>query len=347
MQELLLPIITSFIIVILATPSFIKVAIYKRLFDTPDGNRKLHVRNIPSMGGIMIFAGTLFAFSLWYPSETTREFNYLIPCMLILFFVGMKDDIIGTTPAKKLLSHLVVAFIMVLMANIKITSLHGLFGIREIPEYAGVFLSVFTYIVVVNAFNLIDGIDGLAATVGLVASCVFGVWFYFAEDMVFSVLAFSLAGALFAFLFFNFAPAKIFMGDSGSLTIGFIVSVLAIEMVEFDKEALPNNIYNISRPVLSMSVLVYPLMDTLRIFIYRSLKGVSPFSADKNHIHHQLLRLGMNHKQVVACVFTYNILIISLTVLLQDIEPSITFSVVILAAILLAQFPFFFKVKKA
>ena len=323
----ILAIITSFFIVLFATPVFIKVAIMKRLFDEPGEERKLHSRVVPSMGGVMIFGGTLFAFSLWYPLQAIGEYSFLIACILVLFFVGVKDDIIGTSPVKKLMAHLTVAAIMVLMANIKLTSLHGLFGVREIPEWAGIFLSVFTIIVIVNAYNLIDGVDGLASGIGFVASISFGAWFYMVGNIVYGVLAFALAGALLAFLRYNFSPAKIFMGDSGSLTIGFIIAILAIELVEYDKTVVPASLTEISKPVLAMSILVIPLLDTLRIFIYRAAKGHSPFKADNNHIHHRLLSLGLDHRQTVLILCTYNVLFVMAAVLLKGQNPSLSFAI--------------------
>ena len=259
--KLILAIFSSFFIVLFTTPVFIKIAYIKKLFDVPGEDRKLHKNIIPSMGGIMIFAGWLFSFTLFFPKNQVHDFKYLIPCVIILFFVGVKDDIIGTAPVKKLLAHLMVAFIMVLMADIRLTSLHGLFGVREIPYSASVLLSVFTYIVIVNAFNLIDGIDGLAGGVGFLVSIAFGTWFYMSGDIVYGVLAFALAGALLGFLRYNFNPAKIFMGDSGSLLIGFLVAVMAIELVEYDKSVLPETVLAVSKPLLAMSILVIPLLD--------------------------------------------------------------------------------------
>ena len=327
MAHPILAIITSFFIVLFATPVFIKVAIMKRLFDEPGEDRKLHSRVIPSMGGVVIFGGTLFAFSLWYPLDAIGEYSYLIASLLVLFFVGVKDDIIGTSPAKKLVAHLSVAFIMVLMADIKLTSLHGLFNVREIPEWAAIILSVFTIIVIVNSINLIDGIDGLAGGVGFITSISFGIWFYMVGNIVYGVLAFSLAGALLAFLRYNYAPAKIFMGDSGSLTIGFIIAILAIELIEYDKEALPVKLTEVSKPLLAMAILVIPLLDTLRIFIYRAAKGHSPFRADNNHIHHRLLALGLDHRQTVLILCSFNILIIFFTILMKNLNPNITLSI--------------------
>ena len=346
MRELILPIITSFLIVLLSTPSFITIAKLKHLFDDPSDDRKLHKQKTPLMGGMMIFAGTLFSFLLWLPSNEIGVIKYLVPSLLIMFFVGMKDDIIGTAPVKKLAAHLVVAFIMVLMADVRLTSLHGLFGVREIPEWAGIMLSVFTYIVVINAFNLIDGVDGLAAGVGLIASTIFGLWFYAAGDIIYAVLSFALGGGLLGFLRFNFNPAKIFMGDSGSLTIGFLFAVLAIELVEYDAQYLPKEIINISKPILAMSIIVYPLIDTIRVFTLRAVKGVSPFTADRNHIHHRLIDLGLSHKQTVMVIYLFNLLIVGIAIYAQRFDPSYAFIAIMAIVILLVQIPFFIRRKK-
>lgn len=339
--------LTSFAIVLLSTPSLIKVAFMKRLVDEPDDKRKLHARRVPTIGGIIIFAGTLFSYFFWYPYDETTEYMYLIralndfkyigACMLILFFIGIKDDIIGTAPVKKLAGHLIVAFILVIKAEIKIESMHGLFGIYELDYWQSILLSVMTYTVIVNAFNLIDGVDGLASGIGTIVCVAYGIWFYLAGSYENSVLAFSLAGALAGFLWFNFQPAKIFMGDSGSLTIGLIVSILSIKLIEFDRE-LPESLMSVSTPVFAMSAVAYPLLDTLRIFTYRAAKGVSPFSADRNHIHHRLIDLGLGHRGTVLVIYLFNILVINLALF---IHMDITYKVILLFMIcgLLAQIP--------
>jgi len=326
-----LAIMISFFIVLLSTPSFIKVAEIKHLFDDPNESRKLHKKSIPSMGGIMIFAGTLFSFMICYPSDDIGYIKFLIPSVLVMFFIGIKDDIIGTAAVKKLIGHLMVAFIMTLMAEIKITSLYGIFEIREIPEWASISLSIFTYVVVINSFNIIDGVDGLAGGVGCIASIAFGIWFLLVGSTVDAIIAFSLAGALLGFLRFNFYPANIFMGDSGSLTVGLIICVLAIRVIEFDFSELPSNMKHISKPIFAMAVLSYPLLDTFRIFVYRMIRGSSPFTADRNHIHHRLIMLGLNHAQTVGVIYLFNIALISYSLLVKGLNTSVTF--IILAAI--------------
>jgi UDP-GlcNAc:undecaprenyl-phosphate GlcNAc-1-phosphate transferase len=325
MLQLILVFLTSFIVVLYATPALIKVAILKRLIDTPSEERKIHKRSVPTIGGIIIYAGTLFSFSLWYNIEnlfyseaifqSVKEFQLIVACSLILFFVGVKDDIIGTAPVKKLFAHIVVALILVLMGDIRITGLHGIFGVNEIPYWASVFLSIFTYVVVVNAFNLIDGVDGLAAGVGFIASCVFGVWFIFANYYPYAALSFALAGALGGFLIFNFSPAKIFMGDSGSLIIGMFISVIAFKLIEYPVQNLDGIWVFCNKPVVAISALSYPLLDTLRVFIIRAIKGQSPFAADRNHIHHMLLDCGYNHTKTVIIIYAFTFLNVCITFL--------------------------------
>ena len=347
MDLIFLAFVISFVIVVFFTPSLIKVAQLKGLIDKPDTERKLHAGEIPTIGGIMIFAGTLFAYTLTYPIIYVQSFKYEIVCMLILFFVGIKDDIIGTAPVKKLAAHIFVAMILVLMAGLRIHSLHGILNVYELPEGISIFLSIFTIIVIINAFNLIDGVDGLAAGVGSIVAVAFGCWFYLAQNLVLSCFSFSLAGSLFGFLGFNFSPARIFMGDSGSLTIGLIVSILALHIIEFEKSYnLTEPLDVISKPAFVVAALIYPLYDTLRIFIYRAVRGVSPFSADRNHIHHRLQDLGLSHRQVVLIIYTINLGALSVSMALNNLEPSLQFFGVIVASFIFFQIPFLYKTKR-
>lgn len=352
MELLAIAFLTSFIVVLLSTPSLIKVAKLKHLVDEPKEERKQHRTSIPTIGGIIIFAGTLFSLALWIPAEPARqggnfwavvkafnEFKYITAALLILFFIGVKDDIIGTAPMKKLLGHIIVAFILVLMADVRIHSMHGLFGLTEMPDYASIGLSLFAYIVIVNAFNLIDGVDGLAAGIGLICSVVFGIWFYMAGVMTFAVLGFVLAGALLGFLIFNFSPARIFMGDSGSLVIGAIISILAVRMIETDPARIPEVFENVSTPVFAMAVLVYPLVDTLRVFFYRAVKGISPFSADRNHIHHNLLSLGLSHAQTVILLYVFNLLVVLAAVLLGGMDPTMAWVLLFVVILVVVNIP--------
>lgn len=364
----ILTFVTAFGVVLLSTPSLIKVAVLKHLFDEPIEARKLHNRVIPTVGGIIIFAGTFFSFVLWFPSDNLldidvgnsnylrnalaldvtksalNDFKYILATVLVLFFVGAKDDIIGTAPMKKLAAHVFAALIIVLMADIRIKSMEGIFNFYEVPYWASIFISLFAIIVIINAINLIDGIDGLAGGIGFIASSIFGMWFLFSHNVVMSLLSFSLAGSLLGFLFFNFSPAKIFMGDSGSTIIGLMLAVLSIKTIETPYAEVSNSIISeIQRPIFVMAILCYPLIDTLRIFIYRIIRGASPFSADRNHIHHQLLDAGLSHRAISITLYITSMSFIILSVSLSSLNPTISFIIIFSLAIILSQVPVLLK----
>lgn len=354
---------TAFLVVLFTMPSLIKVARLKHLVDEPTEQRKLHHRSIPTIGGIIIFAAIIFSYSLWFPTAHSgkglsldsfktlyfemgaayADFKIVIASMVLLFFIGVKDDIIGFSPVKKLVGHFVVAYILVVVGDVRIRDMHGILGLYELPHAVSVAFSFFTYIVLVNAFNLIDGVDGLAGGVGLISSFTFGLWLYWAGDVALALLAFTLAGALLGFLVFNFHPARIFMGDSGSLIIGAILSVLAMRVVDHDITRLPQWLRTVPTPLFAMSVLAYPLVDTFRVFIVRAARGRSPFHADQNHLHHRLLALGLGHRGTVLVIYAYSALMITLSLTTRDIHPNKGLLLLGSAAFAFALTPFLFR----
>ncbi|UKN03421.1 undecaprenyl/decaprenyl-phosphate alpha-N-acetylglucosaminyl 1-phosphate transferase [Paracrocinitomix mangrovi] len=346
--HLVLVFLTAFGVVLLATPSLIKVAKLKHLVDEPSEDRKLHTRSIPTIGGIIIFSAFIFSSLLWFPDHSMiakaelGQFNYLMASLILLFFVGVKDDIIGMSPMKKLLAHLMVGFILVVMGEIRITSFQGLLGMDiELPEYGSILISIFAYIVIVNAINLVDGVDGLASGVGLIAAAAFGVWFSYTGAVHWALVSFSLSGALLGFLVFNFNPARIFMGDSGSLSIGAILSVLAIKLIDTPIETLPVEIQYVSKPVLAMTILAYPLLDTLRVFSIRIASGRSPLSADRNHLHHKMLDQDNNHKKTVIIIYIFTLIMIGQAFFLQFPNPNISFGISAATCFLFMLFVFY------
>lgn len=339
--------VIAFCIMVYFTPVLIKVAIYKKLTDKPDKERKFHKGEVPTIGGIMIFAATLIAYGICFPSPYIEKFNFLLASLMIIFFVGIKDDIIGTSPLKKLAAHVLVALIYVILAKIKLNGFHGIFEIEEIPDFVSVPLTVFTIIVIINAFNLIDGVDGLASGVGFIGAMVFGTWFLLSGNSVESCLAFALAGALLGFLGYNFSPARIFMGDSGSLTIGSIMAFLAIQLIEYEKSYyLVSPLNLISKPALVIAALFYPLFDTLRVFIIRILNKRSPFSADRLHIHHRLIDAGFNHKKTVLILYSATFASLLGVFLFRGYGASISLAAAIVFPILFLQIPYYYKTKK-
>lgn len=212
--------------------------------------------------------------------------------------------------------------------------MHGFFGIHEIPHMASIFLTLFTVIVITNSFNLIDGVDGLAGSLGLLTSLVFGAYFLMIGELMYAVMAFSLAGSLIGFLIYNFSPAKIFMGDTGSLLIGMLNSIFVIKFITVAAE--PNLAIPVAAaPAIGFAILIVPLFDTLRVFSLRILNRRSPFSPDRNHIHHFLLDLGLNHKKIVLVCISANIIFIGLAWSLQSLGTTLVIASLASAAVVL------------
>jgi UDP-N-acetylmuramyl pentapeptide phosphotransferase/UDP-N-acetylglucosamine-1-phosphate transferase len=291
----------SFIITFLAIPAIMRVADEKKLFDLPD-QRKLHRNAIASLGGVGIFLGFFLASLLTIKGEARPEIQYCYASGMVVFFLGLKDDILVISALKKFLGQLAAAAIVIHLAGIRIESMHGVFGLGTLPLPLSYLLSYITIIVVVNAYNLIDGVDGLAGSLGVLTTSIFGVYFFWANMPVYSLLAFGMTGSLLAFLVFNFNPAKIFMGDSGSLLLGLVNAILVMKFIKVADA--PSAVVPIASAVaVGFSILVVPLLDTLRVFSMRIAKGRSPFVPDRNHIHHLLLDRGLNHRNVtVTCV---------------------------------------------
>lgn len=318
MYDIVLTFLTSFALTYIAIPSIIHIALKKNLVDMPN-ERSSHTSRTPSLGGIGIFAGTVFSIVFWLPFQYFDNLQFILAAFIIIFLIGAKDDIISISPKNKFLGELFAAAILVLKANVRLTSLYGFFGIYEMPEYMSILLSIFTILVIINGFNLIDGINGLSASLGLLITGVFGVWFYLIGSIEFSILAFALFGALLAFLKFNITPAKIFMGDTGSLFIGMICSILAIHFIEI-QSYLSNSPYTFkSAPSVAIGILILPLFDTLRVVILRLIDGKLPFNPDRRHIHHLLIDAGMSHMQATSTLIGICIAFIIMSFGLQNV----------------------------
>jgi len=284
----------------------------------------------PSLGGIAIFAGIIFSIIMWTPFKYFGDLQYILCAFIILFLIGVKDDIDPVLPYQKFGAEIISALILVFIANIRITSLYGIFGINELPYVASILLSIFTILVIINSFNLIDGVNGLSGSIAGIIASVFGLWFYQIDMIELSILAFAMVGAIVAFLKYNFSPAKIFMGDTGSLLLGLICAILAIQFIEMHKVLEDLTYATQAAPAVAVGILIVPLFDTLRVFTLRMMRGRSPFSPDRNHIHHLLLDSGLTHMQTTGMLVFFNLGILLLVYKLQH------FGSLILLLILLA-----------
>jgi len=317
MLDVLLTASVSFIISFLAIPVVLQIAEQKKLYDVPD-ERKIHTHAVTSLGGVAIFSGFLLAALLSIQGYLNPEFQYFFAAALVIFFLGLKDDIIVLSASKKFVGQMIAASIIIHLGGIRLDSMHGLFGFDMLPESFALALTYLTIIVIINSFNLIDGIDGLAASLGLLTMLILGTYFFMVGLQAYALLAYSLAGSLVAFLIFNHHPAKIFMGDSGSLMIGLVNAILVIKFINVASD--PTNVLPIgSAAAIGFSILIVPLTDTLRVFAIRISKGCSPFTPDRNHVHHLLLNLGFGHAAITFICVCINISFVMLVYSLRSI----------------------------
>lgn len=316
MNHLLLSTALAFLITYFAIPVIIEVAENKKLFDEPD-ERKVHKAVIPTLGGLGIFAGFILATLMGVPASVSNQLQYFIAAVLVISFLGIKDDILVLSATKKFVGQLIAAGIIIRFGGMQLDNMHGFLNIYEIPRSASIILTLFTIIVITNSFNLIDGVDGLAGSLGLLTSIVFGVYFFLIGELMFAVMALTLAGSLSAFLIYNFSPAKIFMGDTGSLLLGLLNSIFVIKFISVASNpsiSLPLE----SSPAIGFAILIVPLFDTLRVFSLRIFNRRSPFSPDRNHIHHFLLDLGFSHKMITIICLSANLSFLVLAYFLRS-----------------------------
>lgn len=343
--KLVLGILFSFLITFLSIPTIVKISKRKNLMDEP-GTRSSHLRKIPNLGGIAMFyslsvCASIFAFELF------ELYKFLFASLVILLYVGVMDDIVIMRAYKKLLAQIVVTSMMVIGSDVRIRSFFGLFGVYELNYYFSVLFSIFTFIVLINAFNLIDGIDGLAAGYSLICSALFGISYFRlgAYNYPLVVLSGVIIGTVIGFLYYNlsnYRKHKIFMGDTGSMILGFLLAFTAICFIDIfiDKE-LPDvpRYYLQSAPAIAMAILILPIIDTLNVFIIRIVKGKSPFQADKNHIHHSLLELGLTHRRSTFYIIVYYLFIVSVAYFFRHINVNLLLLLVLILGFIGAYLP--------
>ena len=293
----------------MAMPSIIRITLARGIVDVPDF-RKAHVSVTPSFGGIGMFAGFSLVMMVMTPIGNLVEFRYLMSALIVMFMVGARDDLDPLTPWAKLLGQLISIAFLVFFADIRLLSLYGLLGIYELSPIVSYGLSSIIFIFLINSFNLIDGIDGLCSTVSIFILSVLGGWFFAVDQYFYALIALSTAGSTLAFLKFNVSPSKIFMGDTGSLFLGTICSVLVIRMLEINASLGSSSMAFTSGIAIAGGLLILPIFDTTRVFLIRIFKGQSPLLPDNNHIHHLLLKAGFSHMQATASLLGINVVFV-------------------------------------
>ena len=334
-MDIFLSTATSFFFGFLITPVLIFLLKKGNIIDAP-GGRKIHNGFVPSMGGIGIIFATFAGVFAWFSLDQLVETRYFLVALGIMFSVGLRDDLIELSAVQKLIGQCIPAFFVIIMADIRITGLYGFMGIYEIPYLASVTLSFALIIILTNSFNLIDGLDGLAGTLSVISLTFLGWWFYVSDMVAYSLLSFTLVGGVVSFLAFNWHPAKIFMGDTGSLSLGFALTTLVMLFIDTNGTMLASQGWKINAPITAgIALMIVPIYDTIRIFTKRSLKGKSPLKPDKSHVHHFLLRMGYRHNEVAIILGSIKLVFITMVVLGSDLNDHVMLPVVLTLAVIL------------
>lgn len=302
--------ILAFIIAYQTFPTILYVAKEKHLMDEPD-SRSMHSSKTPTLGGIGIFFSLVVVMTIVGAMLNTKVLLLVMGGLTILFFLGLKDDLTVLSARKKFIGQLLAALLLIVFTDTRIIGFSKILDVDILPYWVSIGFTLFVYILIINAYNLIDGVDGLAGCVALLISSFFTVLFYNSGALSLATISVALIGSLLAFLKFNFSSKnKIFMGDTGSMILGFLLAFFTISFISQSQANLDSEYYRAS-PALAFAMLFFPLIDTLRIFVIRIfILKRSPFEADKNHIHHRFIQAGFSHIQTTFTIVFINLLIV-------------------------------------
>lgn len=299
----------GFFITYFLTPVVIQVVKVKRLYEKLS-ERSSHSVHVPSFGGVTFYVVFIIAISVAEQFFMIGRAVYLVPAATIMFVVGLKDDLTGISPFNKIMAQIMATTLLFLSTDFQITDLHGFLGLHNASPLLVVPLSYAVVIFFINAFNLIDGIDGLASSLAAFYFTAFACTFLILKDWALLSVSICLVGVFIAFLRYNLSTdKKIFMGDTGSLFIGFILVSFVIHLMASDFSG-KLVLKDANLGVFLIALLFIPVLDSIRVFIARAVEGRSPFSPDRNHIHHLLMdRYNLSHRQTTARILLINIMV--------------------------------------
>jgi len=337
----LLAIVLGFSLVVICIPSIVSVAKAKNLIEKING-RDIHTQKVSALGGVAILIGFIVSTIVSTNGFPLDNLKYIFASIILVFFIGLKDDLVTVSNRKKFMVQVFAALLLIFLANMRIVDFHGFLGLYAVDYFTGTLTTLFLMILTINAYNLIDGVDGLASGLAIVAAFTFGLFFVLIDDFQYSVMSFALAGSLLGFFIYNVfgTTNKIFMGDAGSLVIGLIMSVNLVRFNQVDSSPeLPLFLQN--APAISFAFVSAPLIDTLRVFSIRIIRGRSPFAPDTNHVHHRLLRLLGNHLKVTLTIVFANGIVVAIAMGLSYLSMNINlqFLILIVLPLILSYIP--------
>lgn len=302
-----LPVFIASLVVFLIHPRLVTIAKEKLIVDNPNA-RKLNKVPVPVLGGVGVFFGLMFGLGVagYYVEDINIRFELII-AMMVMLYTGVGDDILDISPLARFALQILAVCMMMFLCGIYIDNFHGLWGIYQLPLAFSIALTVVSGVGIINAINLIDGVDGLCSGYGMFASLLFGICFVRMGDVSYAVLSFSMFGALIPFMLHNVFGLrnKMFLGDGGSLVLGFICSLYVMRIIQSGSDSITG-----STICFTLAVLAVPVFDTLRVMTARILNGRSPFSADKTHLHHMFIALGFSHVLTAINILILNGLVV-------------------------------------
>lgn len=309
--HLLLPFMVAFLVVLWIFPKVLAVALQKNIVDNPDA-RKLQKRPIPVLGGMAVFFGLTFGFVIAMMFADCAELFPVFAAMTIMLYMGTLDDIMGLSPALRFVVEIAVMTMMVIISRCAINDFHGLFGLEVIPMWVAVPLTVFATVGIINAINLIDGIDGLSSGYCVMACLMFCVMFYHVGHESMVILTAVATGAMIPFFFHNVfgKTSKMFIGDGGTLVMGTMMATFVLQVLDAQSPCAELRASNIGLIPFTLAVLSIPVFDTLRVMLSRLSRGVSPFHPDKTHLHHIFIEIGCSHPATFVAILTLNSLVV-------------------------------------
>lgn len=312
----------SFFLGLIGMPVVVRIAKAKGFVVRPN-KRMSHTGEVPNVGGLNICFSFMLTYLLFEFNQMSQSQFFLIGLFAIMA-VGFIDDVLILTPIAKILGETLAGIALIGFADIRLTHLHGIFGIEQIGIIPSYLLSLFVLLAIINAINLIDGVDGLASGLGMLYCIFFAIYFHLAGEISWSILGICMVGALAVFFIYNVfgSREKIFMGDSGSLLLGYLLTAFVFHFCEINAyHEVPKVLHMSAAPAVAICVLTVPIYDTIRVSLTRIKQHRSPFEPDKNHIHHLLLRTGLNHIQTTCVLLSVSVLFIGLAILGRNWNP--------------------------
>lgn len=309
-------IVAPFLIALIAAaimhPCIVKIAKMKKIVDNPNA-RKLQKQPIPILGGVVVFFGIFFSVACAHGLEDCSSLLVAFAAMMIMLYTGTMDDILDLRPSTRFAVQIFAACLLIFVGHYGLDNLHGLWNIYALPPSEYIPLTVFACVGIINALNLIDGVDGLSSGYCIMASMVFGAVFTLSgSTRPMSILALATVGSLIPFFLHNVfgKRSKMFIGDGGTLLMGIIMSVFVMRVIQSEGVSRLLDGHGYSSVAFTLAVLSIPVFDTLRVMSSRMLKGCSPFHPDKTHLHHLFIELGCSHIITTIIILTLNFLII-------------------------------------